>query len=386
MAVFRAKPATYRFWFADLLTGALVADVRLSDPSWSDPLAGAGTFTGRLSLAGREAQAARFTDEVLPLKGKLGLWVIRQGWLPDGTPSRTVPWAGLYEEDDYSSTDRALTVSAVQVDAWLDKQLLSSTITASAGSARWAVIRSLLDHVQNKPGGNLRVTADGAGGGDLTAAVTLDAADRPTVGQLLAEYAAGAGQAVYGFDGLLLAGDVPAFRLRLAPRVDPAAATLAADRVFAYPGNVLSYRAPDSRAGLLSGVTVYADDPDTQVRTVRSWTSTRTLPVGYPRREASSSVSGEAVTAATLDEAAARQGVASEKLLDGPRTLTLDVDPDLEPTAGTYRAGDYARVIIARGDPRFPAGFDRTCRIVQVDGRASTRSSRETATVAVETA
>ena len=109
--------ATYRYFTADLLTGAVIMEIPFGQVSWERKISTAGSFSGTISADPNEDHFDLY-DTTMP--GKYALYVLRDD---------VCVWGGIIWSRDYSIMDKKLTVSALEFTSYLYHRILWKTMT-----------------------------------------------------------------------------------------------------------------------------------------------------------------------------------------------------------------------------------------------------------------
>jgi hypothetical protein len=126
---------SYRYYVADLLTGAIVMEIPFGQVSWERKITTAGAFSG--SIAADENQS-HFNLYNTTVPGKYALYVMRD--------SQCV-WGGIIWGRDYNISDKLLNVSALEFTSYLFHRVYWKTVTIGGGTTVKALIETLISDV-----------------------------------------------------------------------------------------------------------------------------------------------------------------------------------------------------------------------------------------------
>lgn len=126
---------SYRYYIADLLTGAIVMEVPFGQVSWERKITTAGSFSG--SIAADENQN-HFNLYNTTVPGKYALYVMRES---------ICVWGGIIWARDYNISDKRLNVSALEFTSYLFHRIYWKTFTALAGTTVKELVESLISSV-----------------------------------------------------------------------------------------------------------------------------------------------------------------------------------------------------------------------------------------------
>ena len=97
---------TYRYLFADLLTNNIIAELPLTNVSFTQQLNQAGTLSGQLLLSGLNANTFNVLNGTIP--AKTGIYVDRNG---------TLVWGGVIWGRPYDSDSQTLSIEAREFES-----------------------------------------------------------------------------------------------------------------------------------------------------------------------------------------------------------------------------------------------------------------------------
>jgi hypothetical protein len=167
---------TYRYLFADALTGILLEDLPVDCDSFSQGLNDAGKWSGSLplgDLGDRDWQTATIPNRTC-------VYVLR-----DHT---RIVWGGILMQRRANDTGTRALLSAETLEGWLSRQCVEADLTYT-GADLFDIVRGTLNHVQAQTGGNMRITAPATMAGQTTT-VTYKGDERKKILQIWQELAA----------------------------------------------------------------------------------------------------------------------------------------------------------------------------------------------------
>jgi hypothetical protein len=337
--------ATYRYFFADLITNAINAELQITGVNFTQALNSAGTLNGSILLSGVPA-SMNVTFSTIP--GKTAVYVDRDG---------VIVWGGILWFRSYNSKDQRLTISAREFESYFERRRIATNQTYF-NTDQLSVARGLVTSAQAVANGNIGVLT-----GSETSGVNVTRLfygyEQKTVYQALLDLS----RSNTGFD----------FAIRCAydsdnnitktlalgyPRLGTAySATSTTAPVFEFPaGNVIEYEYPED--GSLVANKIYATGAGSnEGKLIYNASDATKLSSGWPLLE--DSVSFSDIIDATLIQGLASGRVAAVSY--PPTTIKLVANPSISPVLGSYVIGDDARVRIR--DDRFPDGIDTIYRI-----------------------
>lgn len=357
-----ASGSRYTYLACDLLTGAVLAELPLSDVSFDLMLNGAGSFTGTLPLRDKRVSAVGPTAATEP--SRTALYVDRDGVLV---------WGGIIWTRQYSNSTGMLTIGGNEFWSYFRRRFIPNY--SSPNSDQLAIVQDLCLGAQSDPKGNIGVTIGHETSGVLRA-YSSAAYELKPVGEAVEELS----QLDRGFDFAIdvqyVAG-VPTKTLTLCyPRRGRAAA--ANNLIFASPGNVIDFDWDED--GTAQSTYVYVQgvgEGDSMIRSIVS--APDMLDAGYPRLDGSIALK-DATDQTTANDRARAESAATKVAVTVPQIV---VRGNVEPVLGSYIVGDDIRIAIEPGNPRFPAGLDTVQRITQISVQPQDSNTAETVTLSL---
>jgi hypothetical protein len=338
--------ATYRYFFADLVTNAINAELEITGVNFTQALNSSGTLNGSILLSGVSVNQ-NVTASTTP--GRTAVYVDRDG---------VIVWGGILWLRSYNSKSQRLTISAREFESYFERRRIASNLTYF-NTDQLAIARGLVNTAQSVANGNIGVLT-----GSETSGVNLTrlfyAYEQKTVYQALLDLS----RSGSGFDFAIRCAYNSDYNITKTlvlgyPRLGTAySSTSTSVPVFEFPaGNVVEYEYPED--GSLVANRIYATGAGSnEGKLIYNATDSTKLTSGWPLLE--DSVSFNDIIDATLVQGLASGRVAAVSY--PPTTIKLVANPSLNPVLGSYVIGDDARVRIK--DDRFPDGIDATYRIV----------------------
>jgi len=127
----------YRYYLADLKTGAFVMEVPFSSVSWSRKVSAAGSFSGTISADPLQDNYDLY-DTTIP--GRYGLYVVRDG---------VCLWGGIIWGREYDITSKVLKVDGLEMTSYLFHRTFWKTLTISPGVSIQTMLETILENVLN---------------------------------------------------------------------------------------------------------------------------------------------------------------------------------------------------------------------------------------------
>ncbi|MER6103627.1 hypothetical protein ABT115_15215 [Streptomyces sp. NPDC001832] len=372
---------TYTYLFCDLMTDTVLAELPLSDVTYSTVLNGIGTLTATVPYA----------DETLPLDpetattpGRTAVYVDRDGvivwggiiWTrqPDSQRSKQIQAAEFlsYYQRRYVKT----TLST-------DSSLLLNTDLVPAGQRLYSdqkfLAWSLLSYANNQPSGNPRISIDGLTGtaSGIARQATYFGFERPEIYKALAELAATDDGFDYGIEvgWTSSANNQAPTRYRRVRAWFPRRGRTADESglVFVKGGqgaSILSYDWPENGTASATEVSALGDGTG-EAKVSAIVQDADRLASGWPLLESVSTYDG------VIDQAQLNGLANAELTARGQAQIqpTFEVSADTDPAFGSYSVGDEAFFVIDP-EPLTPAGREGVLRIVGIETTAAAGPER----------
>ena len=342
---------TYRYLFADLLTNSILAELPITDVSFTQQLNTAGTFTGHLLLSGVNAAGLNVANGTIP--GRTAIYVDRNDALV---------WGGVLWNREYNSTTQTLTFQAREFLSLFERRRIITT-AAYTNIDQLQLAQTIMSNAQGVTGGNIGMLYNQDSGSTSTSGVLVS---RTYYGyeykQVLAAVQDLAKQ-TSGFDfeiSTYYDGDgnpAKSFNTYYPKSGKTYSTTSTTAPVFQLPGNIVEYEYPEDAT--IAANTIYAlGAGSNEGKLIATATDATKVSAGWPLLEDQANYSD--LTDATL--LAGLAGGQISAVSYPPTTLRVVAPPSQSPTFGTYEIGDEVRVII--NDNRFPTTLDAIYRLV----------------------
>jgi hypothetical protein len=127
----------YRYYLADLRTGAFVMEVPFSSVSWQRKVSSAGTFSGTISADPLQDNYDLY-DSTMP--GRYALYVVRNG---------VCVWGGMIWGREYDITSRVLKVDGLELSSYFYHRTFWKTISLSDGISIKTMLETIIDNALN---------------------------------------------------------------------------------------------------------------------------------------------------------------------------------------------------------------------------------------------
>ena len=139
---------SYRYFTADLITGAIVMEVPFSGVSWERKINSAGSFSGSIGANTSDSESDHFDLYNTTLPGKHALYVMRDS---------VCVWGGIIWSRDYDISSKVLNVSALEFVSYFDHRTFWKSFTTdtyqasnnSGGGSDSDTIKTLLETIIN---------------------------------------------------------------------------------------------------------------------------------------------------------------------------------------------------------------------------------------------
>jgi hypothetical protein len=348
--------AQYRYLFTNLLTGTVTVELPLYGVSFSRRLNRAGNCTFSFPLDSEGFVNQTVVESTTP--GSTGFYIERNG---------SLVWGGVVWSRTYQSQAKSLSFTGQTFESFLYKQFIEETLTYTATDQRNILI-ALINYMQGKTNADVGIAVPSSFTSNITRTVTFPDYEVWSIGKAIESLVSYSN----GFDYTL---DV-----RYDSNGDPEI-FLATDDVLGqdiestgmileYPGNIRNYWYPENAAEAATSVLgVGAGEGSAMLRSKA--TNTDMLGYGYPDIQ-SVYTNKDVQLQATLDSQTLQRGT----LLTPPISIpTIELNPDFEPTFGSFQLGDYSNLYIR--DPRFPSGLEQSVRVVGFSARPTESDQQE---------
>jgi hypothetical protein len=342
---------TYRYLFADLLTNSILAELPITDVSFTQQLNTAGTFTGHLLLSGVNAAGLNVANGTIP--GRTAIYVDRNDALV---------WGGVLWNREYNSITQTLTFQAREFLSLFERRRIITTADYT-NIDQLQLAQTIMSNAQGVTGGNIGMLYNQDSGSTSTSGVLVS---RTYYGyeykQVLAAVQDLAKQ-TSGFDfeiSTYYDGDgnpAKSFNTYYPKSGKTYTTTSTTAPVFQLPVNIVEYNYPEDAT--IAANTIYAlGAGSNEGKLIATATDATKVSAGWPLLEDQANYSD--ITDATLLAGLASGQISAVSY--PPTTLRVVAPPSQSPTFGTYEIGDEVRVII--NDNRFPTTLDAIYRLV----------------------
>ncbi|MGQ5576080.1 hypothetical protein [Streptomyces sp. ECR3.8] len=374
---------TYTYLFCDLRTDTLLAELPMSDVSYSFELNGIGKLSGTIP----------YNDETLPLDpetasepGRTAVYVDRDGVLV---------WGGIIWTRDDAKGGKSIQAAEflsyfqhryVKKTLATDTSLLLNPAYVDQGGQRLYsdqkhVMWSLLRYAQDQAGGDIGISLSELSGSGSSTGVPRTVAyfgyERPEIYKAISELAA----ADNGFDfGVEVgwtsaANNQPPRRYRRAQVWYPRRGRPVSESGLVFSkggghGSIISYDWPENGTELVTEMSGLGAGSG-EARIVKTAAAQDLIDSGWPLLE------GVATYDGVVDEAQV-QGLTNADLAARSRATTeptFVVSADGDPAFGSYSVGDEALFVIDP-EPKSPRGREGVLRIVSIQNTSSNGPER----------
>jgi|SRR5579875_714540 len=357
-----ATDSPYTYLVADLLSGAILGELPLTQVTYQDQLNGEGSFSATLPMG--DPAVVVLDTATLTAPGRTALLVDRGGVLV---------WGGIIWANPYDSSQRSRSLSGSNFLSYLDWRLLHTNLSYTDADL-FDIVRALFADMASTPSGDIGfVMPSGlAGGAPTTVSFQAWQETYSSALQTLGSSASGtnAASSASGFDyAVRVVWDASGNAVKTLALGAPhlGSTTDETGLMAEYPGNMIGYTegpvAPASQTVDIGGTPSKQQNPIVAVATMQSW-----LAEGYPLLESSHSYSNITNQAWLANLANADLEADSQ-----PDTLTVYLVDDQDPFPGSYVVGDAIRVRIT--DLNYPDTYDETWRITAITATPPTKTS-----------
>lgn len=357
----------YRALFCDLRTDQIVDVLPLTEAKFDDYIGKAGSLTATVPLPDA-ALAARAREALRP--GRTAVWLERDG---------DIWWGGVLWTSTPGSDERGRLTAQFQAgtfDSYLDHRILSGDLVGT-GIDQFEIARSLVDHMQAQPGGDIGIST-GHGLSGVVRDYSYPYASLTRIRELLDNLS----QLADGFEWRIHCyRDAQGRRVKRLQLGHPRIEAGHADLVVAHPGRIVSYSLPadatvQANVWVARGESDNSDQTEESRPTTVSVTDPESLADGWPRLEQTSDHSG--VSDETTLRSLARAALHRQNRPETIPEITVLLDDSLTP------ALLGARIRLRIHDLWHTDGLDHPYRIVGLSVEPPQRGKAETATLYLE--
>lgn len=377
---------TYTYLFCDLLTDTVLAELPLSQVTYSTILNGIGTLRAFVPY---NTDTLPLDPETATTPGRTALWVDRDG---------VIVWAGIVWTRQPGAGGK--TIQAQEFLSYFQHRYIKTTLSTDPSQVvdprlipdgqllfndQKYLYWCLMTYAQAQPGGNIGINVDQltAPATNVRRSVTWNGTERPEIYKSISDVASSDD----GYDWGVEVGWTPAannmapLRYKRARIWYPQRGRPAAESGLVFtkggPGsNIIDYDWPEDGTQLADEVSGLGDGQD-DARPISVVQNGDLLASGWPLLESVTTYTG-------VSDPAQLAGLTTAELQARGSALTqptFTVSADDDPAFGSYSVGDEATFVIDP-EPLMPAGLDVALRIVQIENTASGGPERVTLTCA----
>ncbi|MER7485266.1 hypothetical protein ABTY20_04920 [Streptomyces sp. NPDC126497] len=357
----------YRALFCDLRTDQIVDVLPLTDAKFDDYIGKAGSLTATVPLP-EAALASRARAALRP--GRTAVWLERGG---------DIWWGGvLWTITPACDEQGRVTVQfqAGTFDSYLDHRILAHGLAGTA-TDQFDIARSLVEHMQDQPGGDIGITL-----GNEMSGVRRDYAYPYSALGRVRELLDKLAQLTDGFEWRIHCfRDARNRRVKRLQLGSPRIVAGQSDLVVTHPGQVVTYSLPtdstvQANVWVARGEAAGTDQTEESEPLTVEETAPAALADGWPRLEQTSDHSG------VTDEATLRSLARAELARQNRPEMIPEITVTLDGTITPALLGAVVRLRIH--DLWHPGGLDRPYRIVGLAVNPPQRTKPETATLYLE--
>jgi hypothetical protein len=328
---------TYRYLFADLRTNAILAELPLTDVSFTQVLNGAGTFNARILIS--DAREAGYDIQNVTIPARTAIYVDRDGVLV---------WGGIIWLRNYNSADQHITLSAREFASYLERRRITTT-TVFSNTDQLTIAQSLINTAQAVAGGNIGLIVPTNTSGILVSRVYFDYEFKDVFSAIKDLSNSNTG---FDFNIDVQYDSTGTPRKYVRTSYPQRGLTYnAADSnslVFEFPGNMSTYEWPDD--GSIVANTMYGIGPNSNEAKIRATAvgPANQVGAGWPFLEDTTTYNDQydatLLQSQVLAEVTARQNPVV--------TVKVTLPAYVSPALGNYQTGDQCLLRIT--DDRFP--------------------------------
>lgn len=337
--------AVYRYLLANVLTGALLAELPLESASYSHVLNAPGAFSGALGLR-QPAKLEAVLASALNL-GQVAVYAERDG---------VIVWGGMLWTSDADIDSGALALAGEGFHSYFRRRALRATKAYAAADQTTGIAKDLIDWAQSIPGGSIGVaTADVAATGVLRDR-TYEAFERKWIGAEIEALAALDGGFDFRYESRWNAGTIQTRFLTSYP------ATGRQTEIVLEVGKQLAKLGTKTDATSLATNVDAIGAGEGDLGLIATVSSPALLGV-YPLLD-------DVVSFTDVSERPTLEAHARKRLRRGAAPIVIPAvewDPSLEPVIGSFLPGDIVTVRGSSGLARVDGAFRVTTIEVTVD-------------------
>lgn len=355
-----AQPYRWTFLFGDLVTNTILADLPVSNVTFSNVLNDVGTFQGTIDLADLRVQAQNAANVLLP--GRTAIWVDLDGVLV---------WGGILWTTSYDAKTRDLTIGGQSFWSYFasNRRWVWNINSSNTGAAptvtlpldQLTLVQRIITTVQSVTGGSINTQVGSNTSNSLISTLNVQGSQLLQVGQLVQQIAQQSGG--FGFDYMIdvawggVNGTTPTNYLTLSYPRRGRVASLNSVTFDTGAQTCVGYTWPLDSSKQAN--VVYGIGSGTGTSSLSSYQeASNVLAQGYPLLESNYSRT-DVNDQSTLNSITASYLNANAFPVATP-TVTVSINGD--PVYGAYIVGDDARIIV-QSDEFFTLGLDQFWRI-----------------------
>lgn len=378
----QTTPTTYRYLFADLVTNQILAELPLTNVSFTTVLNGAGAFSGTMLVTDATQSYLNIWGATQPARTAVYVERFSSG----GSP--TLVWGGIVWARDYNSTTQHVTFNASEFESYFDRRKIIS-VSGGTGSQIYkntdpvVIARTLIQNAETfvyngsvaVPQSNIGVNV-GSETSSATVSKTYYDAELKSVLSAIQDLSHAS---TSGFDFKIVVAYDSAFNPTKTfkigyPRLGTAySATNPTAPVMEFPGNVIEYTLLED--GTLAANYIYAVGVGNgQGKLNLTSFDSGQWSAGWPLLEGATNY-GDVSNQALLLNLAQGQLAAVK---NPPISLKIVYPPYQDPVLGSYALGDDVRIRI--NDDR-SGQVDDYYRIVSISVTPGENNAGERATL-----
>ena len=329
--------SSYRYLFADLRTNDILAELPLTNVTFSQVLNGAGSLTGEILGSDVNEAPYDFTNTTIP--ARTALYVERDNVLI---------WGGVIWTRTWNSDTQHYTFTAREFPSYFERRRITET-TVFTNEDQLVIAQTLIDDAQNVTGGDIGVIVNTETSPILVDRVYFDYEFKDVWGAIkdLSNQQDGFD---FNIDVAYDSGGNPLKYLRLDYPArgrtflynDPAAL------VFDFPGNLVMYEYPED--GAITTNKMYGIGPNSNEAMIRAVATSPSNQIanGWPLLEDTTTYNDQydpnLLYQQTLGEVTAKENPVT--------TIKIVIPAYVNPVLGSYKTGDQCLLRIT--DDRFP--------------------------------
>lgn len=351
---------SYHYFLVDLLTDNLIAELPFTDVSWSQKVSAAGEFTGTIPVLDNSDLDLYWAT----IPGKIGVYVMRGSAAVFGGPI----WSR-----DYDMSTKSLSVQAGSWESYLFRRHIWHNVSYSNQVDQYDVVRDLINLMQSDfsavavatdivlpypAAAGTKIDLDTRMSGKTQDTQTWLGTELRSFGEALVEFSNNLNgfewnievawdETLQRFTRKLVFRDTPPAQLPTG--IEYAGERPGLDRnIFEHPGNIINITLAETADEAATRYYVVGGAPEgltvgEEFKPRGVWNNDVFLAADWPLIEAiDSSRHPNVAGQATLDGYAKVYG---QRARPPVPTWTVTVNGDMDPTIGSYKAGDWCQIV-----------------------------------------